>query len=156
MENDKSRYECDPTVLQTSWWNSYRTECYNLVQIPSLRTSVFQHWYNFNNVLNFINLHEYTSIYKFNNTSSISENMWKLYHQTDYFSNGAAKSGLFCVVTSTLDRMKQEKDVALQHTLKQMRINRHQIIPTFVSKPKSSRSHIYNHPLNILPPLWYF
>ncbi|XP_052791575.1 receptor-type tyrosine-protein phosphatase kappa-like [Mya arenaria] len=45
--------------------------------------------------------------------------------------NGATKSGLFCVVMATVERVKQERDVALQQTVKQMRINRHQIIPTF-------------------------
>ncbi|KAH3833879.1 hypothetical protein DPMN_107195 [Dreissena polymorpha] len=45
--------------------------------------------------------------------------------------NGSSKSGLFCVVTATIDRLKHEREVTLQHTLKQMRVNRHQIIPTY-------------------------
>ncbi|XP_053398878.1 uncharacterized protein LOC123558827 [Mercenaria mercenaria] len=45
--------------------------------------------------------------------------------------NGATKSGLFCVVMSTLERMRQEREVALQQVLKQMRIRRHQIVPSY-------------------------
>ncbi|XP_060573868.1 uncharacterized protein LOC132731671 [Ruditapes philippinarum] len=45
--------------------------------------------------------------------------------------NGATKSGLFCVVMSTLERMREEREVALQQVIKQMRIRRHHIIPTY-------------------------
>ncbi|KAL4229662.1 hypothetical protein ACF0H5_010050 [Mactra antiquata] len=47
--------------------------------------------------------------------------------------NGATKSGLFCAVMSTMERLRQENDVALQQTIKQMRIRRHQIVPTYNS-----------------------
>lgn len=43
--------------------------------------------------------------------------------------NGNDKSGLYCVIEATIERMKIEQDVGIQQTIKQMRIRRPEIIP---------------------------
>ena len=49
-----------------------------------------------------------------------------------YFRNGAERSGLFCVISAVIERMKIEQDVAITQVIEQMRNNRGQIIPTQV------------------------
>ncbi|XP_052777696.1 receptor-type tyrosine-protein phosphatase mu-like isoform X2 [Mya arenaria] len=44
--------------------------------------------------------------------------------------NGADRSGLFCVVSAVLERMKIEQDVAITQVIKEMRNYREQIIPS--------------------------
>ncbi|XP_064605807.1 receptor-type tyrosine-protein phosphatase kappa-like [Liolophura sinensis] len=42
--------------------------------------------------------------------------------------DGVTKSGLYCVATSVIERLKMDKEVNIIHTVKQMRANRPQII----------------------------
>ncbi|WAR24613.1 PTPRM-like protein [Mya arenaria] len=44
--------------------------------------------------------------------------------------NGADRSGLFCVVSAVLERMKIEQDVAITQVIKEMRNYREQIVPS--------------------------
>jgi len=46
--------------------------------------------------------------------------------------NGAKRSGLLCVVSVVLERMKVEQDVAIGHVIEELRSCREQIIPTLV------------------------
>ncbi|KAK3580427.1 hypothetical protein CHS0354_035469 [Potamilus streckersoni] len=45
--------------------------------------------------------------------------------------NGAHKSGLYCVMSTVVERLKVERDVAIAQTIKRMRSIRQQIIPNF-------------------------
>ncbi|KAL3879734.1 hypothetical protein ACJMK2_032020, partial [Sinanodonta woodiana] len=45
--------------------------------------------------------------------------------------NGAERSGLYCVISTVIERLKLEKDVAITQTIKRMRAVRHQIIPNY-------------------------
>ncbi|KAL3879952.1 hypothetical protein ACJMK2_032228 [Sinanodonta woodiana] len=45
--------------------------------------------------------------------------------------NGAERSGLYCVISTVIERLKREKDVAILQTIKRMRAIRHQIIPNY-------------------------
>ncbi|KAL3879751.1 hypothetical protein ACJMK2_032037, partial [Sinanodonta woodiana] len=45
--------------------------------------------------------------------------------------NGAERSGLYCVISTVIERLKLEKDVAITQTIKRMRVFRHQIIPNY-------------------------
>ncbi|KAL3879809.1 hypothetical protein ACJMK2_032091 [Sinanodonta woodiana] len=45
--------------------------------------------------------------------------------------NGAHRSGLYCVISSTIERLNLEKDVAIVQTIKRMRAIRQQIIPSY-------------------------
>ena len=47
--------------------------------------------------------------------------------------NGADRSGLFCVISSVIERMKIEQDVAITSVVEEMRNAREQIIPSLVS-----------------------
>jgi hypothetical protein len=47
--------------------------------------------------------------------------------------NGADRSGLFCVISSVIERMKIEQDVAIASVVEEMRNAREQIIPSLVS-----------------------
>ena len=49
------------------------------------------------------------------------------------FRDGATKSGLFCAVSYMVERLKVEQEVDVFQSVKQMRINRPQIVPTMVS-----------------------
>jgi len=46
--------------------------------------------------------------------------------------DGAEKSGLLCVVSVVLERMKVEQDVAINHVIEELRNCREQIIPNLV------------------------
>ena len=46
--------------------------------------------------------------------------------------NGADKSGLFCVLWAVLERMRNEREVAIAETVKTFRVRRPQIIPNVV------------------------
>jgi len=46
--------------------------------------------------------------------------------------DGAEKSGLLCVVSVVLERLKVEQDVAINHVIEDMRNCREQIIPNLV------------------------
>lgn len=46
--------------------------------------------------------------------------------------NGCDKTGLYCVVEATIERLKIEQDVGIQQIIKQMRSRRPQIIPCIV------------------------
>ena len=46
--------------------------------------------------------------------------------------NGVDRSGLLCVVSVVLERLKVEQDVAISHVIKELRSCREQIIPTLV------------------------
>ena len=50
----------------------------------------------------------------------------------DFGRNGADKSGLFCVLWTVFERMKEDNEVAVADTVKMMRVRRPQIIPTLV------------------------
>ncbi|KAL3876442.1 hypothetical protein ACJMK2_034287 [Sinanodonta woodiana] len=45
--------------------------------------------------------------------------------------DGAERSGLYCVLTTVLERLNIEKDVAIYQTVKKMKTRRQQIIPNF-------------------------
>jgi len=49
-----------------------------------------------------------------------------------YCRNGAERSGLLCVVSVVLERMKVEQDVAIGHVIEELRSCREQLIPTLV------------------------
>jgi len=46
--------------------------------------------------------------------------------------DGAEKSGLLCVVSVVLERLKVEQDVAINHVIEELRECREQIIPNLV------------------------
>ncbi|KAL3876450.1 hypothetical protein ACJMK2_034295 [Sinanodonta woodiana] len=46
--------------------------------------------------------------------------------------DGAERSGLYCVLTTVLERLNVERDVAIYQTVKKMRTRRQQIIPNIV------------------------
>lgn len=53
-----------------------------------------------------------------------------------YFDrNGVDRSGLYCVITAVIERLKIEQDVAITQVIEQMRCRRCQIIPTLVRWP---------------------
>ncbi|XP_069101801.1 multiple epidermal growth factor-like domains protein 6 isoform X3 [Argopecten irradians] len=43
--------------------------------------------------------------------------------------DGAERSGLFCVMAATIDRLRSEENISLYHTINQMRVHRPQVIP---------------------------
>ncbi|KAK3577064.1 hypothetical protein CHS0354_037087 [Potamilus streckersoni] len=45
--------------------------------------------------------------------------------------NGAERSGLYCVISTVIERLKLEKDVAVVQTIKRMRAFRQQIMPNY-------------------------
>ncbi|KAK3612426.1 hypothetical protein CHS0354_032035 [Potamilus streckersoni] len=45
--------------------------------------------------------------------------------------DGAERSGLYCVLTTVMERLNVERDVAIYQTVKKMRTRRQQIIPNF-------------------------
>ncbi|KAL3879814.1 hypothetical protein ACJMK2_032096 [Sinanodonta woodiana] len=47
--------------------------------------------------------------------------------------NGAQRSGLYCVISTIIERLNVEKDAAIVQTIKRMRAIRQQIIPSYVS-----------------------
>jgi len=61
--------------------------------------------------------------------------------------DGAERSGLLCVVSVVLERMKVEQDVAIGHVIEELRSCREQIIPTLV------KNLSFNH-LTFLFALW--
>ena len=48
--------------------------------------------------------------------------------------NGVDRSGLFCVISAVIERLKIEQDVAITQIIEQMRCCRDQIIPSCVSR----------------------
>jgi len=46
--------------------------------------------------------------------------------------NGVDRTGLLCVVSVVLERLKVEQDVAISHVIKELRSCREQINPTLV------------------------
>jgi len=48
--------------------------------------------------------------------------------------DGAERSGLLCVVSVVLERMKIEQDVAIGHVIEELRSCREQIIQSLVNK----------------------
>ena len=54
------------------------------------------------------------------------------YVSIDFGRNGADKGGLFCVLWTVFERMKEDNEVAVADTVKMMRVRRPQIIPTLV------------------------
>ena len=48
--------------------------------------------------------------------------------------DGATRSGLLCALSYMVERLKVEQDVDVFQSVKHTRINRPQLIPTFVSK----------------------
>jgi len=48
------------------------------------------------------------------------------------FRNGAERSGLLCVVSVVLERLKVEQDVAIGHVIEELRSCREQIMSTLV------------------------
>jgi len=54
-----------------------------------------------------------------------------------YCRDGAERSGLLCVVSVVLERMKVEQDIAIGHVIKELWSCREQIIPSLVSFPNT-------------------
>ena len=58
--------------------------------------------------------------------------IYSIYILFDY-RNGVERSGLFCVISAVIERLKIEQDVAITQVIEQMRCCRDQIIPSVVS-----------------------
>ena len=48
------------------------------------------------------------------------------------FRNGVDRSGLFCVLSAVIERLRVEQDVAISQVIEHMRFCRDQIIPSVV------------------------
>ena len=59
--------------------------------------------------------------------------MYQLHAHVFIYRNGVDRSGLFCVVTAVIERLRVEQDVAITQVIEQMRCARDQIVPSVVS-----------------------
>jgi len=55
------------------------------------------------------------------------------YLHIDLCRDGVTRSGLLCSLSYLLERLKAEQDVDVFHSVKHARVNRPQLVPTFVS-----------------------